>query len=71
VQGTVTIPGFHGGATWAGASFDPASAAVRQHEQRPVRAGLKRRDDGSYEGVGYSYFLDPDGYPAIKPPWGC
>ena len=24
-QGNVVIPGFHGGATWSGASFDPKS----------------------------------------------
>ena len=36
----------------------------------PYIQGLNKRADGSYEGVGYAYFLDPDGYPALKPPWG-
>jgi quinoprotein glucose dehydrogenase len=71
VQGSVCIPGFHGGATWAGASFDPASGLLFVNTNNaPYILGLKKRTDGSFEGVGYSYFLDPDGYPAIKPPWG-
>ncbi|HEX8914210.1 MAG TPA: pyrroloquinoline quinone-dependent dehydrogenase [Humisphaera sp.] len=70
-QGTVTIPGFHGGATWSGASFDPTTGLLFVNTNNaPYIQGLKKRPDGSYEGVGYSYFLDPDGYPAIKPPWG-
>ena len=28
LQGTVVIPGFHGGANWSGASFDPASGLL-------------------------------------------
>ena len=36
LQGTVVIPGFHGGANWSGASFDPTTGlALRQLEQRP------------------------------------
>jgi len=70
-QGTVTIPGFHGGATWAGASFDPSSGLLFVNSNNaPYIQGVQRRPDGSYAGRGYSYFLDPDGYPAIKPPWG-
>src|SRR5262249_41802875 len=28
LQGTVVIPGFHGGATWSGASFDPTTGLL-------------------------------------------
>src|SRR5262249_61352100 len=27
-QGTVVIPGYHGGATWSGASFDPTTSLL-------------------------------------------
>lgn len=70
-QGTVVIPGFHGGATWSGASFDPSTGLLYVNTNNaPYVQGVKRQPDGSYVGKGYSYFLDPDGYPAIKPPWG-
>ena len=38
LQGRVAVPGFHGGATWVGGSFDPTTGLpLRQHQQRPVR----------------------------------
>jgi quinoprotein glucose dehydrogenase len=71
VRGSVVVPGFHGGATWAGASFDPTRGLLFVNTNNaPYVQGLRKRDDGAYDGVGYSYFLDPDGYPAVKPPWG-
>ncbi len=70
-QGTVTIPGFHGGATWSGASFDPTRGLLFVNTNNaPYIQGVKKLPAGGYAGQGYSYFLDPDGYPAIKPPWG-
>ena len=51
--------------------------ALRQLEQRPehhhagrVQAGRQRRDTGRIGHTGYVQFLDHEGYPAIKPPWG-
>lgn len=71
VQGSVVVPGFLGGATWSGASFDPVSGLLFVNTNNaPYIQGLKKAADGSYEGVGYTFFLDPDGYPAVKPPWG-
>jgi quinoprotein glucose dehydrogenase len=68
------FPGFHGGATWSGASFDPSRgwlfvnsnniANVMTLVEAP--AGSKYR----YAHKGYIQFRDPDGYPANKPPWG-
>ncbi|WP_206293210.1 pyrroloquinoline quinone-dependent dehydrogenase [Humisphaera borealis] len=70
-RGTVNIPGFHGGATWSGASFDPSTGLLYVNTNNaPYIQGVKKLADGSYAPMGYSYFLDPDGYPAIKPPWG-
>jgi quinoprotein glucose dehydrogenase len=73
-NGTVIVPGFHGGATWSGASCDPATGIlyVNSNEQPNVTA-MVEQPLGSRERFtpnGYFRFLDKDGYPAIKPPWG-
>ena len=43
-------------------------------EIAPGKAEMKaagiRENDMPYKFTGYKKFLDPDGYPAIKPPWG-
>jgi quinoprotein glucose dehydrogenase len=72
--GTVVVPGFHGGATWSGASFDPHTGIlyVNSNEQPNVTRMLEQ-EEGSREAYapnGYNRFLDKNGYPAIKPPWG-
>ena len=70
VRGTVTIPGFHGGATWSGASVDPATGLLYVNiNEAPYISSLKERN-GEYHLTGYGYFRDDKGYPAIKPPWG-
>jgi quinoprotein glucose dehydrogenase len=45
---------------------DPDDSVVQ------VEAALKNKTDlgGGYVFEGYNRFLDPDGYPAVKPPWG-
>lgn len=73
-NGTVVIPGFHGGATWSGASFDPETATlyVNSNEQ-PNLARLIYEGDTAVEKfhfTGYYRFVDKDNYPGIKPPWG-
>ena len=73
VEGTIVIPGLHGGATWAGASFDPETGWLfvngnndpwlatltpqPGNDRQPYRTSVRR-------------FTDQDGHPAIKPPWG-
>ncbi|HEY7115339.1 MAG TPA: PQQ-binding-like beta-propeller repeat protein, partial [Tepidisphaeraceae bacterium] len=84
-RGTVITPGFHGGATWSGASFDPVRGVLFiNSNDAPYVGTLKRMKEGHYEPTGYSYFRDgvpvgPErekaggqqgGYPGIKPPWG-
>jgi quinoprotein glucose dehydrogenase len=77
LQGTVVIPGFHGGANWSGASFDPTTGwlylnsnnvpnIITLAENRPA----DREAQGPFTHKGYIQFLDHEGYPAIKPPWG-
>jgi quinoprotein glucose dehydrogenase len=73
-NGTVVIPGFHGGATWSGASFDPTTGIlyVNSNEQPNVTRLVEGPEGGpeAFRPTGYARFLDKDGYPAIKPPWG-
>jgi quinoprotein glucose dehydrogenase len=78
-EGSLVIPGFHGGANWSGASFDPTSGILYVNsnnvpniitivDAKPGKADSFRY--GSYSTTGYEQFLDHEGYPAIKPPWG-
>ena len=77
LQGTVVIPGYHGGANWSGASFDPTTGLLfvnsnnvpnivtLEETKQADRARL-----GPYRNKGYVQFRDHEGYPAIRPPWG-
>jgi quinoprotein glucose dehydrogenase len=38
--------------------------------RRPARTQNDPTDDVVYTHTGYNRFLDPEGYPAVKPPWG-
>ena len=74
LQGTVVVPGFHGGANWSGASFDPETETLYVNSSNiPNIITLEQAPNGSsyrYRHKGYIQFLDAEGYPAIKPPWG-
>jgi quinoprotein glucose dehydrogenase len=76
-QGTVVVPGFHGGANWSGASFDPTTGwlYVNSNNVPNIITLVESRDGsrsryGPYRHAGYHRFSDHEGYPAIKPPWG-
>jgi quinoprotein glucose dehydrogenase len=76
-QGTVVIPGFHGGANWSGASFDPTTGLLYINSNNmPNIITLNEADEsdepryGPFGHAGYIQFRDHEGYPAIKPPWG-
>ena len=76
-QGTVVIPGFHGGANWSGACFDPTTGLLYLNSNNvpniltlvESKPGDRARY-GPFIIKGYVQFLDHEGYPAIKPPWG-
>lgn len=74
LQGTVVIPGFHGGANWSGASFDPTTGMLYVNSTNaPNIMALEEASPDTgfrYRPKGYLWFLDHEGYPAIKPPWG-
>jgi len=77
LQGTVVIPGFHGGANWSGASFDPTTGWLYVNSNNvpnsialvEAKVGDKQRY-GPFGHTGYGQFVDHEGYPGIKPPWG-
>jgi len=73
-ESTVRFPGFHGGASWAGASFDPTTGLLYVNSNNiPREHKLERTPAGTpypYRNTGYARFTDSEGYPAVKPPWG-
>ena len=74
LEGTVVVPGFHGGANWSGASFDPTTDTLFVNSTNlPNIMRLVEAEPGGpyrYGHAGYERFLDQEGYPAIEPPWG-
>ncbi len=62
-NGTVAVPGYFGGSPWSGASFDPRTDTlfVNTNNMPAIVANP----------ANYSLLTDQDGYPGIKPPWGC
>jgi quinoprotein glucose dehydrogenase len=74
LQGTISLPGTRGGATWSGASFDPTTGLLYVNANEVANVlKLVATSAGTpwpYTIDGYRQFLDRDGYPAIAPPWG-
>jgi quinoprotein glucose dehydrogenase len=77
LSGTVVIPGYHGGANWSGASFDPTNGFLYVNSNNVPNIitlvesqSRNKPKNGPYGTTGYEKFLDHEGYPAIKPPWG-
>lgn len=71
VEGTLMAPGFHGGATWSGASVDPETGILYINTNNvPCVYKMKKNDKGGYDFQGYDFFSDQDGRPGVKPPWG-
>ncbi len=71
---TIFMPGFHGGALWGGASFDPSREWLYvNHNEIPWSTHLKDAKQGAgyqYDFNGYTRNVDSNGYPVIRPPWG-
>lgn len=74
MQGTIVHPGFRGGVLYGGCSFDPKrNRLFVNSDENTNRIVLEAAPPDR----GYPYHLterirlyDPEGYPAIKPPWG-
>lgn len=73
-NGTVVIPGFHGGATWSGACFDPTTGILylNVNNQANVTKLIPAENGGMepFVHTGYNRFLDKEHYPGLRPPWG-
>ena len=70
-QGTLVVPGYHGGSAWGGASVDPTTGILYVNSNNvPGIAAMKKRGDNDYSFASYTRFTDAEGYPALKPPWG-
>ena len=71
---TLIMPGLLGGANWSGASFDPETGILYVNSNDlPSLIALLPNEPGkrySFRHTGYNRFWDPEGYPAITPPWG-
>jgi quinoprotein glucose dehydrogenase len=73
-QDTIVLPGYHGGALWGGASFDPESEWLYvNHNEIPWSTSLNDAPQEAgfrYDFSGYKRNVDQNGYPVIRPPWG-
>ncbi len=71
---TLVLPGFHGGALWGGASFDPDTDWLYvNHNEIPWSTAMSEaRPEAGYrfDFSGYHRNVDDNGYPVIRPPWG-
>jgi glucose dehydrogenase len=82
---TVVFPGFDGGAEWGGSALDPntgvlyvnsndivwTSSMLRaQPESTAASSPARSPHELKYNFTGYNKWYDPDGYPAVAPPWG-
>ena len=72
-QGTIVHPGFRGGSLWGGCSFDPGlNYLFVNSDENTNRIVLSQMEDrfSPYDLTERIRLYDPQGYPAIKPPWG-
>ncbi len=73
-RGTLVIPGFQGGVGWGGASFNPETGRfVINTNEIPYRLRVvdSHRPDYPFNVENFDDpFVDEEGFPAIRPPWG-
>jgi quinoprotein glucose dehydrogenase len=73
LQGTVYSPGTIGGASWAGAAFDPATGSLfvnANNFPRVLKLAPTSTRAEPFHDVGLLRLTDHEGYPGVKPPWG-
>jgi quinoprotein glucose dehydrogenase len=77
LPGTIVYPGFDGGGEWGGPAFDPETALLYVNSN-DMPWLLKMAADTTATATSLMKYrttvnipwADPDGYPAITPPWG-
>jgi membrane-bound PQQ-dependent dehydrogenase (glucose/quinate/shikimate family) len=72
---SLLLPGTMGGGNWGGVSFDPKLGYIFVNTSSLGGTGhMVRADPGApmpwRNDGGYTRFIDEDGYPCQKPPWG-
>ena len=68
---TLVVPGNLGGANWSGAAFDSASRRLFVNvNELPLVAALESEPGESPTISHYRRFVDENGWPCVKPPWG-
>lgn len=67
--GSGRMPGFH---DLSDQSLQAIVRYLTSRQDTPVAAEAARPSiyEQKYQADGYNKFLDPDGYPAVRPPWG-
>jgi quinoprotein glucose dehydrogenase len=65
-SGRGRMPGF----PIQGGNLDTLLAYVRSGDDKELAAPADMTGQPAYRFTGYRKFLDPDGYPAVAPPWG-
>jgi quinoprotein glucose dehydrogenase len=66
-KGNGRMPGF---AYLGPAEITAITRLVAKGEDKEIQLGTASPIEQKYRFDGYNKFLDPDGYPAVKPPWG-
>jgi quinoprotein glucose dehydrogenase len=66
-EGAGRMPGFP---TLSGDEVEALVEYLRTGESREIEESSPSPIDLKYRFTGYKKFLDPDGYPAVEPPWG-
>ncbi len=73
-QGTIVVPGLHGGANWSGAAVDPDGMMYINSTELPYYIVMNENPNPNspfrYRTKEVGAFRDQNGYPAITPPWG-
>jgi quinoprotein glucose dehydrogenase len=82
---TVIFPGFDGGAEWGGSALDPNTGVLyvnsndivwtssmqrAQPDSTAAKPRARSPHELKYNFTGYNKWHDPEGYPAVAPPWG-
>lgn len=73
LQGTVIMPGLHGGATWSSLAVDPTTGTAYVNvNDMPWTIGLRPSTSrpGMYSGDRIDILRDQHRFPAARPPWG-
>jgi quinoprotein glucose dehydrogenase len=73
-QGTIYSPGTLGGALWGGCSFDAGRQRIFVNSSELPSIATMREgtpEEGfRFRMLSYEKFVDHEGYPGVKPPWG-